>query len=148
MVHCDKPTSQFVAMKFIYPELGGIDPKAEKAERLKELADLVTSRKDGRLTRTIVNRLWARFLGRGLVEPVDEMDNPPWNQDLLDWLAADLADHGYNLKRTMELILTSRAYQLPAEPMTEQTSREFVFRGPVVRRLSAEEFLDALSTVT
>src|SRR2546426_997015 len=148
MVHCDKPTGQFGKVKFIYPELGDIDPKAPKAERLKQLADLITSRKDGRLTRTVVNRLWAKFMGRGLVEPVDEMDNAAWNQDLLDWLAADLADNGYNLKHTIELILTSRAYQLPAVPVAEQASKEFVFRGPVVRRLSAEEFLDALSTVT
>ncbi len=148
MVHCDKPTGQFGKIKFIYPELGDIDPKAPKAERLKQLADIVTSKKDGRLTRTIVNRLWAKFMGRGLIEPTDEMDNPAWNQDLLDWLAADLADSGYNLKHTVELILTSRAYQLPAMPMTEQTAKEFVFRGPTVRRLAAEEFLDALSTVT
>ncbi len=127
MVHCDKPTGQIAKTKFIYPELGDIDPKAEKPERLKQLADLVTSKKDGRLTRTIVNRLWARFMGRGLIEPTDEMDNPAWNQDLLDWLAADLADNGYNLKHTIGLILT---------------------RGPVLRRLSGEQFLDALAAVT
>jgi hypothetical protein len=148
MVHCDKPTGQIARTKFIYPELGDIDPNASKTERLKQLADIVTSPKDGRITRTIVNRLWAKFMGRGLVEPVDEMDNTAWNQDLLDWLASDLADNGYNLTHTIELILTSRAYQLPAVPMSEQTAKEFVFRGPVVRRLSAEEFLDALSTVT
>ena len=147
MVHCDKPTGQIARMKFIFPELGDIDPKAPKAERLKQLADIITSRKDGRLTRTIVNRLWAKFMGRGLIEPTDEMDNPAWNQDLLDWLAADLADNGYDLKHTIELILTSQARQLPAVPLSEQT-KEFVFRGPVVRRLSAEEFLDALSAVT
>src|SRR5438309_5695876 len=148
MVHCDKPTGQFAKTKFIYPELGDIDPKAAKPQRLRQLADLVTDKKDGRLARTIVNRLWARFLGRGLIEPTDEMDNPAWNQDLLDWLAADLADNGYNLKHTIGLILTSQAYQLPAVPMTEQSSKEFVFRGPVVRRLSGEQLLDALSAVT
>src|SRR2546430_1787473 len=148
MVHCDKPTGQIAKTKFIYPELGDIDPKAERPERLKQLADLVTSRQDGRLTRTIVNRLWARFMGRGLIEPTDEMDNAAWNQDLLDWLAADLADNGYNLKHTIGLILTSQAYQLPPVPMTEQASKEFVFRGPVLRRLSGEQFLDALASVT
>ena len=80
MVHCDKPTGHFAKTRFIYPELGDIDPQAPKAERLKQLADIITSRKDGRLTRTIVNRLWAKFMGRGLVEPVDEMDNAAWNQ--------------------------------------------------------------------
>ena len=148
MVHCDKPTGQFAKMKFIYPELGDINPQAEKPERLKQLADLITSKQDGRLTRTMVNRLWARFLGRGLIESPDEMENPPWNQDLLDWLAADLADNGYDLKHTIEQILTSQAYQLPAVPVGEQVATDFVFRGPVVRRLSGEQLLDALATVT
>ena len=42
------------------------------------------------------------------------MDNRPWNPDLLDWLAADFADHGYDVKQLIEQIVTSRAYQLPA----------------------------------
>ena len=46
----------------------------------------------------MVNRLWGIFFGRGLVEPVDAMDNPAWSQDLLDLLAVDLVQHGYNLK--------------------------------------------------
>ncbi len=148
MVLCDKPTGKTASMKFLYPELGNIDPKAPKAERLKQLADAMTSGKNGRLTRTIVNRLWAKFMGRGLVEPVDDMDQPAWNQDLLDWLAADLTANGHNLKRTMELILTSRAYQLPATPVGERVAKDFVFRGPQMRRMSAEQYLDALAAVT
>lgn len=148
MFHCDKPTGKIAQMKFIYPELGSIDGKAPKAERLKNLAKIVASKENGRLTRTIVNRLWAKLLGRGLVEPVDEMDNPAWNQDLLDWLAADLAEHGYDLKQTLERIVTSEAYQMPSVPLKEQAGKEFVFLGPLVRRLSAEQFVDALSAVT
>src|SRR2546425_8192168 len=136
MVRCDRPTGKIAPIKVLYPALGDIDPKAPKAERLKQLADIITSRKDGRLTRTIVNRFWAKFMGRGLIEPTDEMDNPAWSQDLLDWLAGDLADNGYNLKHTIQLILNSQAYQVPAGPDGEQTSKEFAFRGPVVRRLS------------
>ena len=54
----------------------------------------MTTRDNGRLTRTIVNRLWHRLMGRGIVHPVDAMANEPWNADLLDYLAVDLADHG------------------------------------------------------
>ena len=108
----------------------------------------MTGERNGRLSRTIVNRIWARLLGRGLVEPVDDMEQPAWHPDLLDWLAADLVDHGYDLKRTLEVILTSQAYQLPAVAATEQPAAEFVFRGPTVRRLSAEQFLDAVSQIT
>jgi hypothetical protein len=147
MHRCDSPLGEFAPLKFLYPELGKIDSAAPKAERLRALAAIITSPENGRLTRTIVNRLWARFLGRGLVEPVDDMDSPAWNQDLLDYLAADLSDHGYDLQRTMRLILTSRAYQLRSVGAEEQTD-EFVFRGPVVRRLSAEQFVDAVAALT
>ncbi len=93
---CDKPTGKFAPLKFLYPELGAIDPKAPREKRLEQLAN--ADHQPGRWpTRrgTIVNRLWAQMLGRGLVEPVDDMDQPAWNADLLDWLASDLADHQF-----------------------------------------------------
>jgi mono/diheme cytochrome c family protein len=148
MVRCDRPTGDFAAMKFLYPELGTIDPQAPKPERLRQLADLMTSERNGRLARTIVNRLWARLFGRGLVEPVDDLEAPAWNQDLLDWLAADLVDHRYDLKHTLRLLLTSEVYQWPAVPVPEQAAGAFVFRGPTLRRLSAEQYLDALASIT
>jgi hypothetical protein len=143
---CDKPIGEKAAPAFLYPELGTIDPVALRRERVKQLAEIMTSPKNGRLARTVVNRLWAIFFGRGLVEPVDEMDNPAWNENLLDWLAIDLVHNGYDLKRTMQLLLTSRAYQRPAVPLDPEAD-EYIFRGPVVRRMSAEQFLDSLDQV-
>ena len=64
--------------------------------------------------------------------------------DLLDWLAEDFAEHGYDVKHLIEVMLTSRAYQLPAVAATEKTEPVFVFRGPFVRRMSAEQFRDAV----
>ena len=148
MVHCDKPTGKKAELKFLYPELGAIDPKADKPARLKRLAEIITQRQDARLTRTLVNRLWQRFMGRGLIEPVDDMEKAAWNPDLLDWLAEDFAAHGYDVKHLIRQILTSRAYQLPAVNLGEQHQQDFVFRGPAVRRLSAEQFRDALTCVT
>jgi mono/diheme cytochrome c family protein len=148
MVHCDKPTGKTAELKFLYPELGAIDPRADKAARLKRLAELLTQRQDARLTRTLVNRFWERFMGRGLIEPVDDMEKPAWNPDLLDWLAEDFAAHQYDLKHLIRQILTSGAYQLPAVNLGEQQQQEFVFHGPAVRRLSAEQFRDALTCVT
>jgi len=148
MVLCDKPTGKTAPTKFIYQQLGDVQASTNKEVRLESLARLITRREDGRLTRTLVNRLWQKFYGRGLVEPVDDMEKPAWSADLLDWLAEDLADHGYDVKRLIEVMLTSNAYQLPAVAATEQTDPKFVFRGPEVRRLSAEQFRDAIGSVT
>ena len=143
---CNKPTGEKASPAFLYPELGNIDPKVSRSERVKQLSGIITSPKNGRLARPAVNRLWAIFLGRGLVEPVDEMDNPSWNQDLLDWLAVDFVEHGYDLKHTINLILTSNAYQRPSVALDEDAT-EYIFEGPVVRRMSAEQFLDGLDQV-
>jgi hypothetical protein len=144
---CDQPKGEYAPIKFLYPELGGIDG-VERSARLSQLADLMTHEQNGRLSRTIVNRLWGRFFGRAIIEPVDEMDNTPWNADLLDWLAVDLAEHGYDLTHTLRLVLTSQAYQMASVDRGERDADEFIFRGPVVKRLSAEQFTDALSQLT
>jgi mono/diheme cytochrome c family protein len=148
MVRCDKPTGKTAPLKFLYPELGEIDPTVDKAARLKRLAEIITGPNDGRLTRTIVNRYWQKFMGRGLVEPVDDMEKAAWNADLLDSLASDLVDRHYDLKHLIEVILTSRAYQMPAVQFDEKNSKEYVFAGPLVRRMSAEQFRDALGELT
>ncbi len=148
MERCNTPTGKIAPMKFLYPELGNIDANLPREKRLEQLAGLITSEKNGRLSRTIVNRFWKKFMGRAITEPTDDMDNEPWDADLLDWLAADLSDNGWDLKKSMARILTSKAYQMPVVPVAEGGQEVFVFRGPVVRRLSAEEFEDALSCVT
>ncbi len=143
---CDKPTGEKAEPAFLYPELGTIDPGAPPEKRIEQLAEIMTSPENGRMARTMVNRLWAIFFGRGLIEPVDEMDNPAWNTDLLDWLAVDFAESGYDLKHTMSILLNSRAYHRPAVSLDEEED-DFVFRGPVVRRMFAEQFLDGLDQV-
>ncbi len=147
MFRCEKATGKIAPVQFLYPELGTIDGTAPRAQRIQRLAALMTSNANGRFSRTMINRIWARFLGHGLVEPVDEMDREPWNADLLDWLASDLADNGYDLKKTIALILTSRAYQMPSAGLRER-GEEYAFEGPVVRRLSAEQFCDAVWQLT
>ncbi|MGV3533083.1 MAG: DUF1549 domain-containing protein, partial [Chthoniobacteraceae bacterium] len=147
LMHCDKPTGKKAAMKFLYPQLGEIDAEVPKAKRLELLAKIMTSDENGRLARTVVNRLWAKLMGRGLVEPLDDMEKPAWNRDLLDWLAQDLVAHKYDLKRTLEVIATSSAYQAPVVELPGE-KEEYVFRGPLAKRLSAEQFSDALSQLT
>ncbi len=148
---CDKPTGKSAGIGFIYPELGQLDAKLTQRERQRQLADLITKAENGRFARTMVNRLWAQLLGRGLVDHVDDLDQPAWHPELLDWLAADFIAHGYDLKHTLRLICTSQAYQWPAVPMQDGGSSSktaIVFTGPTVRRLTAEQFLDGLATLT
>ncbi|GAB3724274.1 hypothetical protein GCM10028816_14740 [Spirosoma lituiforme] len=145
---CDKPTGKMAGTRIIFEQLGTINGKATTEERLRELADFMVQPKDGRLYRTVVNRIWAQVMGRGIIEPVDVMDNDPWSQDLLDWLASDFVANGYDIKKLMATILTSRTYQLPSVGLKDAdliTSPKFVFQGMVRRRLTAEQFADAVS---
>jgi hypothetical protein len=146
---CDKPQGRTASPKFLFPELGQISTSAPKAARLEQLANLVTHPDNGRFTRTIANRLWHRLMGRGIVHPVDVMANKPWSADLLDYLAVYLADNKYDLKKLMEHVVTSRAYQSRAVPLeTEVAGDDYVFRGPELKRLTAEQFVDAVWQIT
>lgn len=146
---CDKPIDRKAKAAWIFPELGQINPDAPQPERLKQLAALMTHPENGRFTRTIVNRIWHRLMGRGIVHPVDAMHTEPWSANLLDYLAENLVENGYDLKQTMELICTSQAYQgqtlsLDAQP----DAATFVYRGPIARRMTAEQFLDSVWQIT
>src|SRR4029453_13612357 len=149
MTHrCDKPTGTTAGPKFLFPELGTIDPAAPKAQRLEQLAALVTHKDNGRFPPTMGNRVWDRLMGRGLVHPVDVMGNKPWSEDLLDYLAVYFAENGHDLKKLMEHIATSRAYQSKAVPLATEIGDGYVLRGPELKRLSAEQFIDAVWMLT
>lgn len=145
---CDKPNGETATPSFLFSKLGTISATATLEERQRELASLITAPENGRFSRAIVNRLWERFFGRGIIATLDNLDEEPFDAKLLDWLAADFVEHGYDLQRTMQLICTSRAYQLTAvAPAANATSTD-PFRGPLVRRMTAEQFVDAVSQVT
>ena len=146
---CDKPVGRQAQAAWLFPELGQIDAKAPQPERLKQLAALMTHPENGRFPRTIVNRLWHRLVGRGLVHPTDAMQTEPWNTDLLDFLASDLVEKQYDLKQTMELIVTSQAYQGASQIVTQTTDDAgYVYAGPRAKRLTAEQFMDAVWQLT
>lgn len=148
LVRCDVKTGRHTGPEFLFPEIGTVPSGGTVDERRAAAAKLFTAPENGRLARTMVNRVWARFFGRGLVDPVDEMDLKPWNPDLLDWLAVDFSDHGYDLKYLMRQIMDSRTYQLPSIPGKAAPASEFTFLGPRPRRLTAEQFVDTLSSMT
>jgi hypothetical protein len=147
IARCDKPTGRMAKPAWIFPELGEVDPAAPKPERLKQLAGLMTHPDNGRFTRTIVNRLWHRLMGRGIVHPVDAMDTEPWNEDLLDHLAVRFAEDGYDLKKALAYLASSQIYQSESI-VTRQGDDAAQFRGPLAKRMSAEQFVDAVWMIT
>lgn len=146
LVRCDMKTGKTAEAKFPVADLG-VDFGETLASRREAAANWFTHEQNGRFARTIVNRYWKLLFGRGLVEPVDDMDSEPWHPDLLDWLASDFAANGYDLQRLLRTITTSRAYQMAAVPEPED-DQPYVFRGPLPRRLSAEQFQDSISVTT
>jgi hypothetical protein len=100
--------------------------------------------------RVIVNRVWADIMGRGIVDPVDDLraTNPPSNGALLDALADDFRRHGYDLKHVIRTILTSSVYALSSEPNERNVADTRNFSRHYRQRLRAEVLLDAISDVT
>jgi len=145
LVRCDKPTGKPAVPGWLFPELGTVDPSKPRPERLKQLAALITHPQNGRTSRAITNRLWQRLMGRGIVHPVDAMQSPPWNEDLLDFLGSNLAENQQDLKKTLRLICLSQAYQSKSESFQAAPQEtNYVYHGPRPKRLTAEEFTDAI----
>ena len=147
---CDKPTGRFVDPRMLWKELGTISSKASVEEKRKQLAQNMTKPVNGRLYRTIVNRIWAQLMGRGLVEPVDVMDNEPWDQDLLDWMAYNFSNKQFDMKELIYMIATSDTYQLRSVGFKDAAligSPKYKFTGMLRKRMTAEQFTDAISDV-
>ena len=145
---CDIPTGKMATARWMFPELGQIDANATREVRLKQLAGLMTHPENGRFTRTIVNRIWARLMGRGIVHPVDAMHTQPWNEELLDFLAVRFAEDGYDLKKFMRLVMTSEAYRARSDLLSEEPGIDYVYNGPLPKRMSAEQLMDTIWQVT
>jgi hypothetical protein len=93
-----------------------------------------------------VNRFWGYFMGTGLVEPIDDLrqTNPASVPALLDALAEDFVDSGYDLQHLMRIMMTSRVYQLSSVPRPENISLDRLYVHYNVKRLPAEVLLDAI----
>jgi hypothetical protein len=116
----------------------------------EKLAAWITSPRNPWFARAIMNRMVRHYLGRGLVEPVDDfrVTNPPSNPELLDALAKDFVENGYHLKRTARLILNSRVYQLSSQPNPTNRGDQINYSRYYVKRLMAEQLADSITEVT
>ena len=148
IARCDKPTGKIAEPYWLYPELGKIDPSQPPAVRLKQVAELTTMPANGRFSRTVVNRLWHRLMGRGIVHPVDAMDSEPWNATLLDYLAIYLVDNQYDLKKVIAHICSSQAYHSKTETLLVDEESKWKYAGPRAKRMTAEQFVDAIWRIT
>ena len=148
LYRCDIAQEQHATAGFLFPELNRTLTSLSAADRRATAAAIFTDPRNGRMPRTLVNRVWQRLMGRGIVANVDEMDDEPWNAELLDWLASDFVANGYDLKALIKTILESRTYQLPAAPRKGEPEKQFTFKGPEFRRLTAEQFSDAVASIT
>jgi hypothetical protein len=117
----------------------GVDPRAV-------FADWLVTAENPWFTRSVVNRVWAWLMGRGIIHEPDDIrpDNPPVNPELLRYLREELAGAGYDLKHVFRLILNSRTYQQSPIARGNQAAAEAVFASYPIRRLDAEVLVDAL----
>lgn len=130
------------------PELPAVLPPG--TTRREFLADWMTAPDNPYFARATANRVWRYLMGRGLVEPVDDLraSNPATNEALLNALAADLVEHGFDLQHLIRAIAQSATYQLSSEPTSQNRSDTRFGSYYLPRRLSAEQLLDALGQVT
>ena len=125
------------------PYVAGQDPR-------KMLVDWMSGSDNPFFAKAIANRIWAEFFGRGIVEPVDDfrVSNPATNEPLIEWLARDFVQHGYDLKHLMRTLMLSNVYQLSSTPNSSNLADTKNFSRAYRRRLSAEVLADAVNDFT
>jgi hypothetical protein len=118
--------------------------------RRQFFANFLTSPQNPYFSRVLVNRVWKNFMGRGLVEAVDDLrlTNPPSNGELLDAMADDFVRHNFDVKYLIRTIMNSGAYQLSSRPLPGNQDDDKYYSHYLIRRLPAEVYLDAISQVT
>jgi len=133
-----------------HPLGADVPPQSPAGDRRQHLADWMTSADNPWFARNVVNRVWARFLGRGLVEPVDDFrdTNPPTNAELLTALADDFIQHGYDLQHLIRTITASSTYQRTSRPNATNEADEQNYSRALLKRMDAEVMMDAICQVT
>jgi hypothetical protein len=126
------------------PEIG------DAADPRESLAAWITSSENPFFAQVMTNRVWADLMGRGIVEPIDDLrnTNPPSNAPLLAALADDFRDKGYDIKQLIHTICTSHVYSLSSLPGERNSGDRQNYSRYYRTRLRAEVLLDAVSDIT
>ena len=149
------PTGEFMDDRLMIP----LPPKPLDAEALSSeapgdtrqyFAKWLTSPENPFFARNIVNRVWRNFMGRGLIEPVDDLrdTNPATNEELLNALVQDFIEHKYDVNYLIRTIMQSATYQTSSRPLKENIDDDKYCSHYVIKRLPAEVLLDAYSQAT
>jgi hypothetical protein len=139
-------TGRVVPPKFLVASLAAPHIPSNP-DRRESLVEWLTAKDNPFFARAIANRMWSYFLGRGIIEPVDDIraSNPPVNEALLEALTKDLTDHDFDLKYLMRIIVNSRAYQASIQTNVWNADDKVNFSHAMPRRLSAEELMDGIA---
>jgi len=129
---------------------GPVIEDSDQRDPREALVDWMVDKQNRFFAKSIANRYWKHFMGRGLVEPEDDMrvTNPPSNPELLDALADQLTQSSYDLKALIRSICNSRVYQLDTEPNGENLRDRKCNSRHYPKRLGAEEILDSVDQFT
>jgi hypothetical protein len=133
--------------KFLF---GGEKFSPRETELRESLADWLTAPQNELFAKSMANRMWSYFFGRGIIDPVDDIraSNPPSNPQLLEALTKDFVDHNFDLRHLMRTIVNSRTYQLSFRSNEWNADDEINFSHASPRRLSAEELFDGIYLAT
>jgi len=125
-------------------------PLDHASDRRIALAEWLTRKENSAFARNIVNRYTAYLLGRGLVQPIDDMrsTNPPSNPQLMDHLVAEFQKSGFDVRHLMRTIMRSRIYQLDSQPNAFNAEDTRFYSHYQVKRIAAEPLLDCIDDVT
>jgi hypothetical protein len=128
----------------------GTAKPADKDDRRVAFVEWMTSKDNPMFAKSMANRTWSYFLGRGIIDPVDDIraSNPPSNAPLLEALTEDFVTSGFDTKKLIRTICTSRTYQHASTKNKWNEDDHINFASAHPRRLSAEQMLDAVSLVT
>ena len=128
--------------------LGSMEVKDSDAigDRRVHLAEWLTGTGKRMFAKNLANRYWGYLFGKGIVNPVDDLraTNPPTNPELLEYLTDELIANGYDLKKLIRLICTSKTYQRSSESTAQNRQDEWFFTRYYPKRLPAESLLDAI----
>jgi hypothetical protein len=143
----NKRTQQPAIMKALDGEPVKAGPDEDPREKL---VDWMVEPKNPFFAKAVVNRYWAHFFGRGIVDPLDDMrlTNPPSNPELLEALAQDFIDHKFSLRHLVATICKSRTYQLSSMPNEFNQHDKQNYARYYPKRMSAEVLFDAVCQVT